>query len=124
MTRTKIVPALVLLASLAVIAAIFGLQERAAAGRDAQIQLAALRTELMQLQNVPFQANPKTGGSPQRAGRQIRAGKARVAQILGQLRRESAVPALAAVDAPLRASYAPLDKIYAIGASGHDYDRT
>ncbi len=48
-------------------------------------------------------------------------GKKKVAAILVELRRSSPVPALGEIPGPLRADYAALDEIYAIGASGADY---
>ena len=48
-------------------------------------------------------------------------GKQKVAAILVELRRSSPVPALGEIPGPLRADYAALDEIYAIGASGADY---
>ena len=65
MIRNKTIPALVLLLSLAAIGAITVLQARAGAGRDAQLKLATLKSELTQLQSAPFKASARTGGSPE-----------------------------------------------------------
>lgn len=121
MIRTKTIPALVLLLSLAAIGSIILLQERAGAGRDAQLKLATLKNELTQLQAAPFKASARTGGSPAFARKVMDDGKMKVAATLAELRRNSPVPALARIPAPLRADYAALDEIYAIGASGSDY---
>ena len=53
-----------ILLSLAAIGASTLLQSRADAGRDAQLKLATLETELTQLQNAPFKASPRTGARP------------------------------------------------------------
>ena len=121
MIRNKTIPALVLLLSLAAIGSIMVLQERAGAGRDAQLKLATLKSELTQLQSAPFKASARTGGSPEFARKLMDGGKQKVAAILVELRRSSPVPALARIPGPLRADYAALDEIYAIGASGADY---
>ena len=121
MIRNKTIPALVLLLSLAAIGAITVLQARAGEGRDAQLKLATLKTELTELQSAPFKASERTGGSPELARKLMTDGKKKVAATLAELRRSSPVPSLRRIPAPLRANYAALDEIYAIGASGADY---
>lgn len=123
MIRNKTIPALVVLLSLAAIASISLLQARAWDGRDAQLKLATLKIELTQLQLAPFKASERTGGSPELARKLIDDGKQKVAGTLAELRRSSPVPALARLQAPLRADYAAIDEIYAIGASGADYGK-
>ena len=123
MFRNKAIPALVVVLSLAAIASITMLQEGAEAGRDAQLKLATLKTELTALQMAPFKASARTGGSPAFARKLIDDGKQKVAATLVELRRSSPVPALARIPAPLRADYAAIDEIYAIGASGADYGK-
>jgi diguanylate cyclase (GGDEF)-like protein len=121
MFRNKTIPAIVIVLSLAAIFAIAVLEERAGAGRDAQLKLATLKSDLTELQNAPFTANPRTGGSPESARQLMQDGKRRVAGTLAALRRSSPVPALARIPSPLRTNYAALDEIYAIGAAGDDY---
>ena len=121
--RTKAIPALVILLSLAAIGVTTLLQARADAGRDAQLKLEKLESELTQLQNAPFKASPRTGGSPAFAGKLMDNGKRRIAVTLAELRHSSPVPALARIPGPLKANYAALDEIFAIGASGADYGR-
>ena len=123
MLRNKTIPALVVVLSLAAIASITMLQAGAEAGRDAQLKLATLKTELTALQMAPFKASARTGGSPAYARKLIDDGKQKVAATLVELRRSSPVPALARIPAPLRADYAAIDEIYAIGASGADYGK-
>jgi diguanylate cyclase (GGDEF)-like protein len=123
MIRNKTIPALVVLLSIAAIVSITMLQARAWEGRDAQLKLATLKTELTQLQLAPFKASKRTGGSPELARKLIDDGKQEVAGTLAELRRSSPVPALARIQAPLRADYAAIDEIYAIGASGADYGK-
>ena len=68
-TRTKIVPALVLLLGFLTIATIVHLQDQAGSDRHAQLQLATLRTDLAQVQGAPLKSSPATGGSPALARR-------------------------------------------------------
>jgi diguanylate cyclase (GGDEF)-like protein len=118
MTRTRIVTTLVSVLGLVAIAAIFGLQRRASAGRDAQLQLSTLRSDLSQLQGAPLKSSATTGGSPAIARGLILTGKRRVARTLSALQRQSPVAALDGIGTPLRADYAALDGLYALGASG------
>ena len=119
--RTKAVPVLVLVLSVAAIGAITLLQQGAGAGRDAQLRLAQLQTALTELQSAPFRSSARTGGSPELARKQMDGNKREVARTLAVLRRRSPVPALRRDSRPLRANYAMLDEIYAIGASGGDF---
>ncbi len=121
MLRTKLVPFAVLALSLATIGAISLVQGRADASRDAQLQLATLKIELVQLQGAPFASNARTGGSPEIAAKRMKDGKKRVAATLAQLRSDSPAPALARIAGPLKANYAALDRIYEIGSSGADF---
>ncbi|MDX6666506.1 MAG: hypothetical protein QOG68_2712 [Solirubrobacteraceae bacterium] len=122
MSRTKIVPAVVVLFGVLAVAAIMGLQDRATEGRDAQLHLANLRVELTQMQSLPLQAYQPTGGNPPAVGAMMRASRQHVAQIVDQLQRQSPEPALAAVTRSLDANYAALDQLTAITAgSGTKY---
>src|SRR5262249_29481566 len=122
MLRTRTVPILVLALAVVAIAAITLLQDHAADGREAQLELAGLKTELVSLQAAPFQADARTGGDPARAAAAMGAGKQHIARTLDELRRPAPAECLARVGAPLRADYAALDKIYELGASGQGYD--
>ncbi len=121
MMRAKAVPVLVVALTSIALVAILLLQSQAGAARDAQVKLANLQTSITQLQSAPFQASPTNGGSPALARELISSGKRQVARDLASLRRESPVPGLTAVAAPLRANYVALEKIFAIGSLGHGY---
>ncbi len=123
MTRTRMVPVLVIALGLAAIAAISLFQQRSVDSRDAQLKLANVKIELNQLQTAPFQASPTTGGSPDVARKLMRTGKRRIVRTLGELRADAPPPELGRVSSPLRANFAALDKIYVIGASGREYGR-
>ena len=117
LTRTKIVPALVLLLGCCAIGTIIQLERRASSNRHAQLQLATLRTDLAQLQGAPLKSSSATGGSPALARRLTRAGKRRVTRTLGDLRRHAPLDRLNALDGRLDANFATLDRIIAIGTS-------
>ncbi len=119
--RTVAVPLLVFVLGLTAIGMITLLESRADASRDAQIQLATVEIELNKLQVVPFTADASTGGSPALARELMQTGKRRVGDRLGDLERGSPPAALLEVSGPLRANYAALDQIYALGASGAGY---
>jgi diguanylate cyclase (GGDEF)-like protein len=121
MIRRKWVPIVVVVLASIALATIVALQSESSNGRDAQLKLANLKTSLSQLQNAPFQASPSTGGSPAFARGLMVRGKREVAQALASLRSDSPPAVLATIDQPLRANYAALDEIYAIGASGASY---
>jgi diguanylate cyclase (GGDEF)-like protein len=123
MKRILALPVLVLALGLAAIAAITGLQQRSDAGRDAELALATIKIELNQLQNAPFRADKSTGGSPAVARKLMVTGKRRIAQTLADLRSQSPPAELRELSAPLRANYAEMDEIYAIGVSGTGYGR-
>jgi diguanylate cyclase (GGDEF)-like protein len=112
--RTKIVPALVALMGFCTIAVIVHLERRASSDRQAQLQLATLRTDLAQLQGAPLKSSPATGGSPALARRLTRTGQQRVTQTLTELRREAPLAGLDGLDGPLDADFATLDQIIAV----------
>jgi diguanylate cyclase (GGDEF)-like protein len=121
MTRGKAVPALVVALTALALVAILLLQSQANSGRQAQVRLSGLKSALTALQSDPFRASPTTGGSPAIARTLMKRHKQQVAQALAGLRQDSPLATLAAVAVPLRANYAALGKIYAIGASGRPY---
>jgi two-component system cell cycle response regulator len=62
--RSKLVaPVLVLILTIAAIAAVWLLVGRASSSREAQLQVSALRLSLADLQSAPFGADPALGGS-------------------------------------------------------------
>jgi diguanylate cyclase (GGDEF)-like protein len=121
--RTKAVPWLALVLGLIAIAAISFLAHRTHASRHSELTLLTVKVELNQLQTAPFRANVHTGGSPALAATLMRNGKDSIDGELGELRSQSSPPAtLRAMAAPLRANFATLDQIYAVGISKAGYD--
>jgi len=121
--RPVAAPLLVLLLGLVAIASILALQARSTASRDAQLKLATVTLELSELQTAPFQAHASTGGSPVIARRKMDGNKAKIDATLAALDREAPPAALGKTRGPLRANYAAVDKIYALGASDAGYGR-
>ena len=104
------------------IGAISFLEHRTHSSRHAELTLLTVKVELNQLQTAPFRANAHTGGSPALASRLMRIGKGLIADQLAELRAQSSPPAaLGAMKAPLRANFATLDQIYAVGISPGGY---
>jgi diguanylate cyclase (GGDEF)-like protein len=121
--RPVAAPVLVLVLGLLAIAAIAVLQSRSTASRDAELKLAAVTLELSKLQTAPFQAHASTGGSPVEALKLIKAGKGTIGATLAALNREAPPAVLRETRKPLRANYAAVDAIYALGASDVGYGR-
>jgi diguanylate cyclase (GGDEF)-like protein len=121
MTRTRIVPVFVALLGVIAVAAIVGLQGRAADGRDGRLRLANLKTELTELQSVPFQANAATGASPALARALIQTSERRVATVLDQLQRRDPVPEMAGVARSMRVNEAAVTAMYAVTTDSARY---
>ena len=105
------------------IGAISFLAHRTHSSRHAELTLLTVKVELNQLQNAPFRANAQTGGSPALARSLMRSGKGLINGQLAELRRQPAPPTtLHSMQAPLRANFATLDQIYALGITPAGYD--
>jgi len=111
--RTRTVPAFVVVLGLIVIASIMVLQMRAVAGRDAQLRLATLKTELVQMQDIPIQGSSAIGASPTHTAALMKLSRARVSAILDKLPAE---PPMLGVARSLHANYAALDDIVGLGS--------
>ena len=105
------------------IGAISFLEHRTHASRHSELTLLTVKVELNQLQTAPFRANAHTGGSPALASGLMRTGKELIDGRLAELRGQPSPPAaLRAMQAPLRANFATLDQIYAVGITKAGYD--
>ena len=122
--RAKAVPWLALVLGVIAIVAISLLEHRTHASRHSELTLLAVKVELNQLQTAPFRANAHTGGSPALARGLMRTGKGLIDGQLAELRDQPSPPAtLLAMQAPLRANFATLEQIYAVGITKAGYDR-
>ena len=104
------------------IGAISLLEHRTHASRHSELTLLTVKVELNQLQTAPFRANAHTGGSPALASGLMRTGKELIGTQLAELRDHSPPSALRDMQAPLRANFATLDQIYAVGITDAGYD--
>ena len=117
--KTSLVVVLIL--GIAAIAAILHLQGGATQSTSAQLSLAEVKVELNGLQSTPFHANPKTGGSPLLARRQMDAQMAAITRELAALGADSPPEALEGILTPLNSDYTALEQIYRMGAYGQSY---
>jgi diguanylate cyclase (GGDEF)-like protein len=113
--------AVVLILGIVAVAAILHLQAGATQSTNAQLSLAEVKVELNALQSAPFRANPKTGGSPNVARRQMDTEMAAITRELAALQADSPPKALEGVLTPLNSNYTALEQIYSMGAYGLSY---
>jgi diguanylate cyclase (GGDEF)-like protein len=118
--RTMLVPTVVLSMGIAAICTTALLDRHAARSRSAGLQLTVMKSALTSLQSAPFGARASTGGNPALAARAMSGDKQQIAGVLDDLRSDSPA-SLRQLPAVLRANYAPLDKIYALGISDAGY---
>ena len=113
--------AVVLMLGIGAVVAILQLQAGATRSTNAQLALAQVKVELNALQVAPFHANPKTGGSPVLARRQMDTAMVGITHDLAALQAGSPPPALDGVLTPLNSDYTALEQIYRMGAYGNSY---
>lgn len=92
------------------------LQTGASRARDEQIVLAHLDTTFSVLQGAPYSADPKAGGSPKKVLAQLTATEQGIQRTLGTLIRHGPPVQLRAVESPLAANFASLERIREIAA--------
>jgi diguanylate cyclase (GGDEF)-like protein len=93
--RSKLMaPVVVLLLTIGVIAAVWGLVGRAYASHRAELQVSALRLSLADLQSAPFNADPAAGGSAPMIRSQIAADELTISRGLTTHSQPGAPPAL------------------------------
>ena len=113
--------AVVLVLGIGAAASILHLQDGATASTNAQLTLARVRIELNALQIAPFHANPKTGGSPVLARREMDSEMATITHEVAALQNDSPPKALERILTPLNTDYTALEQIYRMGAYGNGY---
>jgi diguanylate cyclase (GGDEF)-like protein len=113
--RKRAVLTLVFGLALASIAAVTVLQQRANTSRVAQLRLSQVKDVLNELQGAPFKADIRTGGTAAVARALMTDDEARITQTLDLLRTGSAPAALEAVRVPLRANFAIVEQMFALG---------
>jgi HD-GYP domain-containing protein (c-di-GMP phosphodiesterase class II) len=113
---SSLVPALVLMLSLATIAA---LQRRAATSRDAEAQLVRVDATLTRLQGDPFNGMVVIGGSRAAAYAAVAADQRSITQAIAALRDGDPPAGLNALPRPLNANFAAIDALLPITASAN-----
>jgi diguanylate cyclase (GGDEF)-like protein len=116
-TRKYIVTVFVVLLGVATIASITLLEQHARRSADAELELARLRVELVELQTAPFRAD-RTARSAERAARQMHDSKERIRIALQDLRRHDPPAELATLAPVMYANFAALDRVYELGSRG------
>lgn len=121
---TKIRTVLLLSSALAlfVVVSIVMLQRQADSSRKAQLDLAAVKTAVLDLQGAPWTASPQSGGSPARAHAQMQADESTVAATLKKLQHMAPPPPLRGIAGALRANVAVLNRIYKLGITSTGYN--
>ena len=114
------VPAIVVLLGLAAIASLALIQQSTTASREAQLRLAALKTDLNRLQSEPFDASGSADGDATVVLRRMRAGGRRVRNTVAELSRDSPPRALVDASVPLLQNLATLERVYALIRLGRD----
>jgi diguanylate cyclase (GGDEF)-like protein len=115
--RSRVILALVLLLSLATIAAIASLERRSATSRQAELTLQRVDGTLDRLQGDPFLAIPALGGTAATARAATIADQRSITAQLETLRRDAPSPVLRKVSTPLRANFDALDRILPISSA-------
>jgi len=111
----------VLMLAIAAVAAILHLQGGATASKNAQLTLADVQVHLNALQNAPFHASAKSGGSPALARREMDSAMVAVTRELAALEADSPPTELSGILGPLNTDYSTLEQIYRKGAWGDGY---
>ncbi len=111
----------VLMLAIAAVAAILHLQGGATASKNAQLTLADVQVHLNALQNAPFHASAKSGGSPALARREMDSAMVAVTRELAALQADSPPTELNGILGPLNTDYTTLEQIYRKGAWGDGY---
>jgi diguanylate cyclase (GGDEF)-like protein len=113
----------VLMLAIAAIAAILHLQDGATASTSAQLTLADVKVHLNALQNAPFHASARSGGSRVLARREMDTAMTAITRELAALQADSPPKELGRILGPLNTDYTTLEQIYRMGAWGNGYGR-
>jgi diguanylate cyclase (GGDEF)-like protein len=111
----------VLMLAIAAVAAILHLQDGATASKNAQLTLADVQVHLNALQNAPFHASTRSGGSRALARREMDTAMVAVTRELAALEAHSPPAELNRILGPLNTDYTTLEQIYRMGAYGNGY---
>ncbi len=110
--RTAAVLVCALLAVGAAIVALGRLQTEATAGRDAELELVALRLDLAQIQDVPWGASPDEGDDPEDVRFELEDMEDRIEGSLARLSRNGGLSDARAIAAPFERSMVALWEVF------------
>jgi diguanylate cyclase (GGDEF)-like protein len=113
--------AVVAVLATAAVGMIVHLNENAQQSTRAELRLSGMARDLLALQDVPFRARPRNGGTPAIARMRLRTGERRVLRVLATLNAGSPPPQLRPVPAGARAFFRKLHEIYVVAVSPAGY---
>ena len=115
MSRTGFIPVIGLALALASGVGLVVLQKHAARSYRAEVTLVRAENQLNQLQGMPWQVQNPRYGSPAQIKATMKTSERSILARLDRLQRSTSTSALEPVVAPLRANFAALDTIFAMG---------
>lgn len=115
MTRTSFIPVIGLVLAIASAVGIVVLQNRATLNDHAQVTLVRTENQFNQLQGMPWQVQNPRYGSPAEIRRSMEKSEGSILATLDRLQRSTSTAELASIFAPVRANFASLDTIFAMG---------
>ena len=113
--------AVVAVLATAAVGMIVHLNRNAQQSTRAELRLSGMARDLLALQDVPFRARPRNGGTPAVARMRLRTGERRVLRVLARLNAGSPPPQLRPVPAGARAFFGKLHEIYLVAVSPAGY---
>lgn len=115
MTRTSFVPVVALMLAIASSVSLVLLQNRVTRSNHAQLTLMRTQNQINQLQGLPWQVENPRYGSPAQIRAAMEKSERSILATIARLHRSDPSAGLALVSAPLRANFASLDTIFAMG---------
>ena len=115
MTRTSFIPIIGLALAIASGVALVVLQNRSTRNYNAQLTLVRTENQLNQVQGIPWQVDDPRYGSPAEIRRSMEKSEGSILATLDRLRRSTSTSELGLALAPVRANFASLDTIFAMG---------
>lgn len=115
MTRTSFIPIIGLALALASGVALVVLQNRSTRNYNAQLTLVRTENQLSQVQGMPWEVENPRYGSPGQIKASMKASEGSILATLDRLQRSTSTSDLALALAPVRANFASLDTIFAMG---------
>ena len=115
MTRTSFIPIIGLALAIASGVALVVLQNRSTRNYNAQLTLVRTENQLNQVQGIPWQVDDPRYGSPAEIRRSMKTREGSILATLDRLQRSTSTSDLALALAPVRANFASLDTIFAMG---------